>query len=146
MPRYFTLTQAQALLPNVETVIREAVVLRAEFQLAEGELQASTQKIMMMGGSLVDRDRLSRQKSRRDSSATKLKEAIEQIHSLGCLIKDLDIGLVDFPTQYRGEEVYLCWKLGEDRIQFWHGVTEGFQGRKKIDHDFLHNHKGDLPN
>ena len=146
MPRFFTLKQAEALLRDVESAIREAVELKAEFQSAENEMQASTQRIMVMGGTFVDRDRVALQKSRRNSSATKLKESIEQIHSFGCLIKDLDMGLVDFPTQYRGEEVYLCWKLGEDSIQFWHGLTEGFQGRKRIDQDFLHNHKGDLPN
>ena len=57
---------------------------------------------------------------------------MEQVQSFGCLIKDLDVGLIDFPTLYRGEEVYLCWKLGEDGIEFWHGVSEGFRGRKKI--------------
>ena len=62
------------------------------------------------------------------------------------MVKDLDVGLIDFPTLYRGEEVYLCWKLGETGIQYWHGIDEGFRGRKKIDRDFLDNHKGESPN
>ena len=60
----------------------------------------------------------------------RLKSSIETIHEVGCVVKDLDIGLVDFPTLFRGEEVYLCWKMGESSIQFWHGVDEGFAGQK----------------
>jgi hypothetical protein len=105
-----------------------------------------TQRIQILGGSMADRDSFVDEKKRRDSAARRLKDAIEQIQSFGCLIKDLDIGLIDFPSLYRGEEVYLCWKLGEDGINFWHGVSEGFGGRKPIDREFLDNHKGDSPN
>ena len=66
------------------------------------------------------------------------------MQEIGCLIKDLDIGLIDFPTTYRGEEVYLCWKLGEPGIEYWHGVDEGFRGRKPIDQDFLDTPPGRL--
>ena len=65
-----------------------------------------------------------------------LKQAIEKVHEFGCVVKDLDIGLIDFPTLFQGEEVYLCWKLGEAGIRFWHGVNEGFRGRKPIDAGF----------
>lgn len=146
MPRYFTLEQAQQYLPEVESAIQQAVRLKDEFQQAEAELQAANQRIVMMGGAWVDRDRLMQQKKLRESSAIKLKEAVDHVQSYGCLIKDLNVGLVDFPTLYRGEEVYLCWKLGESGIEFWHGVTEGFRGRKKITRDFLDHHKGDQTN
>jgi len=99
---------------------------------------------MMSGGASVDRAQVLQAKNQRDAIVPRLKEAIEKIHDLGCLVKDLDIGLIDFPTLLRGEEVYLCWKLGEPGIQFWHGVEEGFRGRKRIDQDFLDNHKGEL--
>jgi hypothetical protein len=92
---------------------------------------------------MVDRDRALTARSRRDASAAMLKGAIEAVQETGCLIKDLDIGLVDFPTLHKGVEVYLCWKLGEPAIEFWHGVDEGFRGRKPIDEDFLQNHRGD---
>lgn len=146
MPRFFKLDQAERLLPEVETSIREAVYLKSEFQQAEDELRNALQRITMMGGARVDREHLSTQKSRREASAAKLKETVEKIHSLGVLVKDLDLGLIDFPCLYRGEEVYLCWKLGESGIGFWHGVSEGFRGRKKIDQEFLDHHTGDLTN
>ena len=68
---------------------------------------------------------------------------MEKLQDLGCLVKDLDIGLVDFPTLFRGQEVYLCWKVGEPSIEFWHGMNEGFGGRKAIDRDFCDHLEGD---
>ncbi len=144
MARFFTLAQAQAVLPDVEVSMRDAILLKSQFQEAESELQQANQRIAVMGGSLVNRDRLLAQKNRREKSASRLKEALDRIQSYGCQVKDLDIGLIDFPTLYRGEEVLLCWKVGEEGISFWHGLTEGFQGRKKIDREFLENHTGDL--
>jgi hypothetical protein len=143
MPRFFTLEQAQRLLPDVGAAIERAIRLKSAFEEAEAELQSAHQRISMMGGAWVDRDRLLEQKQRRHESAAKLKEAIDHVQSFGCLVKDLDIGLIDFPTLYQGEEVYLCWKLGESGIEFWHGVSEGFRGRKKITREFLDRHKGD---
>src|SRR5712692_3971936 len=141
MPRFFTLPQAEQLLPEVESAIREAIHLKSEYEQVEVELQNASQRIMMLGGAQVDRGQHLAQKSRRDTTAQHLKDAIEKIHGFGCMVKDLDIGLIDFPTLFRGQEVYLCWKLGEDGIKFWHGVDEGFRGRKPIDQDFLDRHQ-----
>jgi hypothetical protein len=144
MPRRFTLAEAEAVLPEVERLIREAVARKADYQEAEEELQEFSRKIILSGGISVDRERVLGIRSRRDCAAAALKDAIESVHSAGCLVKDLDIGLVDFPTLFRGEEVYLCWRMGEPGITYWHGVNEGFSGRKNIDQDFLENHRGDL--
>jgi hypothetical protein len=62
---------------------------------------------------------------------------------MGVLIKDLEVGLVDFPTLFRGEEVYLCWRMDEADIDHWHGIHEGFAGRRPIDRHFLDNHRGE---
>jgi hypothetical protein len=67
---------------------------------------------------------------------------VEKLEEAGVVVKDLDIGLVDFPTLYRGEEVYLCWRMDEPDIDYWHGVHEGFAGRKEIDQTFVDNHRG----
>ena len=85
-------------------------------------------------------------RARRDTSAAALKSAFERIQRTGALVKDLDIGLIDFLAIYQGREVCLCWKLGEDRIAFWHGTEEGFRGRKPIDEEFLRGHRGEDPN
>lgn len=143
MPRYFTLPQAERLLPDVETAIRDAIALKAEYQRAEEEWQNFASRVTMLGGTRVDHSQAVDQKRRRETSARDLKETLEKIQEYGCVVKDLDIGLIDFPTLFRGEEVYLCWKLGETGIRFWHRVEEGFRGRKTIDQEFLANHRGD---
>jgi len=143
MPKRFTLADAQKLIPEVERVLRDGVALKSEYDEAERALQSFTERVMLMGGMLVDRTRAIEVRTRRDEVAARLRNSIERLQGLGCVVKDLDIGLVDFPTLFRGEEVYLCWKLGEHAIEFWHGVDEGFRGRKAIDKDFLEHHRGE---
>ena len=146
MPRFFTLQQAEKVLPDVASAIREAIALKGECERMESEWQSFSQRMAVMGGVHVDRGRVMEQKNGREEAALALKQAVDKIHEFGCLVKDLDIGLIDFPTLFQGEEVYLCWKLGEDGIRFWHGVQEGFRGRKPIDSGFLEYHRGELPN
>lgn len=143
MPRYFTLDQAHRTLPHVEDAIRRAIDLKADYQSADEELRGLNRKVMVAGGMMVDRGHVATLRNTREEAASKLKSAIEDVQELGCLVKDLDIGLLDFPTLYKGTEVYLCWRLGEARIEYWHGVDEGFRGRKPIDDEFLANHRGD---
>ena len=116
----------------------------------DSEWRNLSQRMAVMGGVRVDRAQVIEQKTRRQEAAVALKESVENIQQFGCLVKDLDIGLIDFPTLFQGEEVYLCWKLGESGIRFWHGIHEGFRGRKPIDAEFLKHHqgeqRGELPN
>jgi hypothetical protein len=146
MPRFFTLQEAERLLPDVEAAIREAMLKKAEYERTESDWQSLSQRVMAMGGMQIDRARAVEQRNGREHAVQSLQAAVEHVHEFGCLLKDLDIGLLDFPTLFQGEEVYLCWKLGEPGIQFWHGVTEGFRGRKPIDSAFLEQHRGELPN
>jgi hypothetical protein len=143
MARRFTHAEAESFLPDLDRLLRSAIDLKSEYDEAEQEIQSFQERVMMMGGVVVDRDRVLEARRQRDSIAAKLRAAIEEVQEIGCLIKDLDIGLVDFPTVFRGSEVYLCWKLGEPAIEYWHGVDEGYRGRKPIDQDFLDHHEGD---
>ena len=143
MPRYFTLDEARASLPQVARSLREAVQAKTRYEEAERVIQDLTQRILMRGGVLVDTTAAQGWKNQFDSNGQTLKNSVEQIEELGVLIKDLDIGLVDFPTLFRGEEVYLCWRLGETDIDHWHGIHEGFAGRKAIDRNFVENHRGE---
>jgi len=145
MPKRFTLVEAESLLPQLERLLRQAIELKDGFTSAERSVDSITERITMMGGVTVDRGRALEARTRRDESASSLRGAIEEVQEIGCVIKDLDIGLVDFPTLFRGREVYLCWKLGEPAIGFWHGVDEGFAGRKAIDQEFRDHHEGDPP-
>ena len=62
-----------------------------------------------------------------------LEKEIQKLEDLGCVLKDMTTGLVDFPAVRLGTRVWLCWKLGEDDVRFWHGLHEGFAGRKPVD-------------
>jgi hypothetical protein len=143
MSKRFTLAEAQSLIPEVDRLLRQALDSKTAYEEAERAIHDFNQRVMMLGGVTVDRHRAIENKSRRDNAAAQFRAAVEAVQETGCLIKDIDIGLVDFPTSLRGVEVYLCWKLGESGISFWHGVDEGFRGRKPIDKDFLDNHQGD---
>ncbi|PYT26041.1 MAG: hypothetical protein DMG57_23010 [Acidobacteria bacterium] len=146
MPRRFTLREAESLLPEIEKSIRDAVSLKSQMDEVQSKLQSITQRVIMMGGILVDREAIYAQRLLHDRNAERLKTTLESVQESGCIVKDLDIGLIDFPTLFRDREVYLCWKMGEPGIHFWHGVDEGFAGRKPIDQDFLDHHQGDPAN
>lgn len=97
------------------------------------ELAHAAARIMVLGGSIPPHNELNKKKTERDEFASRVQESVSKILETGCVVKDVDEGLVDFPTMLHGEEVYLCWKLGERRIEFWHGLEEGFAGRKPLD-------------
>ena len=102
----------------------------------ENELAAVSARIMMMGGVIVPYEKLAAVRMEHQQLAETLKSALNRILETGCLVKDLDVGLLDFPAVINHQDVYLCWKLGEDRIRFYHRQDEGFASRKPLDpHD-----------
>lgn len=140
MPRFFTLLEAESLLPQVEGLLRTLIQLKQDHEMADGELNAINQRIALSGGMIPPREQIQQIRARREACARGLKMALEKIQEIGCELKDIDIGLIDFPTLYRGKEVYLCWKLGESGIGFWHHIEDGYRGRQPIDSEFLANH------
>jgi hypothetical protein len=143
MPRYFTLDQATALLPSVERHLRDALFARNEYRQAEEAFVDFQKRILMAGGSSVDRDKITRIVAQKGASAVILQHELDALAALGVQVKDLDSGLIDFPTRYRGEEVLLCWQFGEDAIGHWHTLTDGFRGRQPIDEAFLAGHSAE---
>lgn len=143
MPRYFTRDEAERVLPAVERLLQEAIRLKSQFEETDEILKNTARDITMRGGMNVNRDQLVDIRQRRDSSVARLQTTMESIQEHGCLVKDLDTGLLDFPTLYEDREVYLCWRLGEPRIDFWHAIEDGFRGRKEIDDQFLAKHRGE---
>jgi len=142
VPRYFKLSECELLLPQLDRILRDAVSHKAEYHQADRELDGQVAHVRASGGARVDRSAWLALRARRDTSAAALKEDLHQIEQTGAQVKDLEIGLIDFLCLYQGREVCLCWKLGEDRIRFWHGTEEGFRGRKAIDDDFVKEHRG----
>jgi hypothetical protein len=131
--RTFTLDEAQSLLPVLESLLRTAISAKKIVEEAEQEQQALQQKVFLTGGMFLDVVPLARKKAERAKAEQRAKDALAEIDSIGVQVKDLDIGLLDFPCEVEGQTILLCWKLGEKSITHWHGTQEGFAGRKPID-------------
>lgn len=141
VPRFFNLPQAEKLLPEIETLLRSLIQLKQEYESVDTELSRIAQRIAFAGGMIAPREKILQLRGRKESAARALKSNLEKIQEIGCELKDIELGLIDFPTLYRGQEVYLCWKLGESGIGFWHRVEDGYRGRRPIDNEFIENHR-----
>jgi len=131
--RTFTLDEAQALLPVLESLLRAAIKAKKLIEEVEAERQAVANRVFLNGGTYLDVVPLARRKAERVKAEQRARDALAEIDSIGVQVKDLNIGLLDFPCQVEGRMVLLCWKLGENSITHWHGTEEGFAGRKPID-------------
>ncbi len=131
--RTFTLDEAHSLLPVLESLLRTAIQGKKVMEEVEGEMQELNHRIFLNGGTHVDVVSVARRKAERAKAEQRAKDALAEIDSIGVQVKDLDIGLLDFPCDVDGRIVLLCWKMGENSITHWHGTDEGFAGRKPID-------------
>jgi len=133
LERTFTLSEAQALLPVLESLLQSAIAAHRRAEEIDEEMQALISRILLSGGVQVDPVRTSRMKAERERLGQRLEDAIREIAATGAQVKDLEMGLLDFPCLLHGAIVLLCWKLGEPAIEHWHGVQEGFASRKPLD-------------
>ena len=131
--RTFTLAEAHDLLPVLETLLRTAIDGKKLVESVEAEFQALQQQIHVRGGMFLNIVHLASRRALRDKTLQRVKDAMAEIDAIGVQVKDLDIGLLDFPCEVDGQIILLCWKLDEKAITHWHGVSEGFAGRKAID-------------
>ncbi len=131
--RTFSLEDAQMLLPVLESLLRTAIRGKALIEEVDAEFQELAHRVFLNGGTFLNIVQLARRKAERERTVQRVKDAVAEINSTGVQVKDLDIGLLDFPCRVNGETILLCWKLGEKGITHWHGTEEGFAGRKPID-------------
>src|ERR1700688_3437147 len=129
----FTLDEAHSLLPVLESLLRTAITGKKVMEEVEAEMQALTHRIFLNGGTHVDVVATARRKAERVKAEQRAKDALAEIDSIGVQVKDIDIGLLDFPCEVEGQVILLCGKRGEKSITHWHGSQEGFGGRKPID-------------
>ncbi len=125
MPRYFSLQEAKNTLQSVRGWMDEIQVIRGEILQHQPEIWSVMEKSAGNGGNPT--------LSRMVKTFDRLDALIHSIQDLGILIKDINTGLIDFPAIKDNHEVYLCWKYGEEDIEFWHEVADGFAGRQPID-------------
>ena len=129
--RVFTLEEANALLEEIRPLAQELVDHRRALAEARSARRRIAAQVAGNGGG-IDPRAAAELDERVAEELKGLARCVNAIHGLGAIVKDPDEGLVDFPALRGGENVYLCWRLGEDRIEFWHGVDEGFAGRKPL--------------
>ena len=131
--RTFTLQEAQTLLPVLESLLRTSIDGKKLIEEVDAELQDTAHRVFLNGGTSLNVVHLARRKAEREKALQRVKDALAEIDATGVQVKDLDIGLLDFPCEVDGCTVLLCWKLGENKITHWHSPSEGFAGRKPID-------------
>lgn len=131
MPHYFTREEAEALLPQIAVVLEKVRDERKSLVQTNGELEALRMQATGNGHNL--HDRLTQLQDNLSVHAQTLRQLAAELDSFGCELKDPDIGLIDFLSMRNGREIYLCWMLGEERINFWHYLHTGFAGRQPLD-------------
>ena len=131
MPQYFTRAEADALLPQLEPILRELTELREALREVEGRVEAL--QLRMRGNGYAHRGELAQLRQDAAELVEAINQRVHRVNELGVLVKDLETGLVDFPSLRDGQEVYLCWRLGEPRVAWWHPIEGGFAGRQSLD-------------
>jgi hypothetical protein len=128
--RSFTPSEANSALERVRPLAERMVAVRARLGELESE-QREVVKIIAGNGSGYGVGEARTPEFSR--LAGELEDCINQLNALGVEVKDAEIGLLDFPARREGEDVLLCWRIGEDAVEWWHDPEEGFAGRKRID-------------
>jgi hypothetical protein len=129
--RYFTAEEANETLALVRPLAEELVSHRRALLAAE-ERRADLDRRIAGNGEALDARDLVDLEARITREAAELASCVVRIQDLGVLVKDLDRGLMDFPALRGDEEVLLCWQVGEENVTHWHGLEEGFAGRKPL--------------
>ncbi len=131
-PRLFTPEQAQALLDHsVRDLAERMVSERSSSRELEKRWNAVVIAIGGNGGDF-DRPELTELRGALEQAHEGLRAIMAELDELGVEIKDIDRGLLDFPSEIGGQEALLCWMVGEQRIEFWHSREDGFAGRRPL--------------
>ncbi len=130
MAHYFTREEAESLLPQISIVLLQIQDHRKVMQQKEEELGDLHAQAMGNGHHL--HIRINKLQKELAEHIQTMQELIDELSSFGCELKDPTIGLIDFLSMRNGREVYLCWHLGEERINFWHYLDAGFAGRRPL--------------
>jgi hypothetical protein len=129
MARYITLEEAHRALPDVERIIRRLRRIREEARNLRNQLEDLWAALEGEAARLTE---ISESQGRLNGFREEFGALVQELEERGAVLRDLDLGLVDFPTMAGNAEIYLCWKVGEESIGFWHGLGEGYAGRKPL--------------
>jgi hypothetical protein len=123
-PRFFTVAEANALLPEVRQLVKSMLAARQEMLDLQPQLWPEVEKAATNGGSKT--------MSRATRQIIIIQNILHTLDAWGIQVKDLNTGLIDFPARYDDRTVLLCWQYDEPSVQFWHEVDAGLAGRKRI--------------
>ena len=140
--RTFTLTEAQTLLPVLDSLLKRAQTAAAVATSREHALSGLSQAIFLSGGLRVDLPEVARIKAEHNVAVSQVKDAVEEIEAIGVEVHDLVSGLLEFPFQLGDDVVMLCWLQGEGNITQWHAAEAGWDERQPLDDRFT---RGDKP-
>ena len=129
--RYFTPDEANAALAQVRPLAERMVAHRRRMIEAQARQEQLEEHVAGNGGGL-DTSVPARLEAEVEREAGRVAECVDAIGALGAQVKDLDTGLLDFPSLRDGQEILLCWRLGEDEIRYWHTLDGGFAGRQPL--------------
>ena len=128
--RQFTREEAEEMLPYLAPLLFKLRRVKQEHDAVQVKASEIAKRMRTNGHGLAD-DLRSAQ-SELQETAAQISALVERISEMGCELKDVDMGLIDFRTEMGGREVYLCWRLGEEHISYWHEMDAGFAGRRPL--------------
>ena len=131
--RFFEPEDVEALIPTLTGIMDEIMPAHAEALAIRERVAEEQRRIAMSGGAFVDRDRLGADMKNLERLTAEVRAGVDRIVALGATVKDLSMGLVDFPHELGGRVVNLCWRYGEREVRYWHGLDEGFAARKPLE-------------
>ena len=130
MPHYFTREEAEGLLPQITVILQAIQTTRQAARDNQLEIESLQDRMRNNGHGL--HERIVQLRSSLEEHIYALRQLRDELQRFGCELKDPDTGLIDFLSLRNGAEVYLCWRLGEDRIRFWHTLDGGVAGRQPL--------------
>lgn len=130
--QYFTVRAIEALIPRLESLMGRVMDAHAQAARLRTALETAQREVVLAGGMRLQPEWWRARRAGIDKANRELRAGLAELLATGGVPKDLELGLVDFLGLVRGREVNLCWRYGEKRIRFWHGLDEGFGGRKAI--------------
>jgi hypothetical protein len=130
-PRQFTREEAQVLIPRLTEIVLQLQDRKREYDKHEAKVAELT--VRMRGNGHMVESELKAAQAGLERAVGELNALADQVHDIGCELKGIEEGLIDFRTEMDGREVYLCWKLGEESIEWWHELQTGFAGRQPLE-------------
>ncbi|MFQ5898131.1 MAG: DUF2203 domain-containing protein [Candidatus Methylomirabilia bacterium] len=131
--RYFTPGEVETLIPELTQIMGRLMDAHSQARQIRSVLREEQRRIMVAGGGILDQVTWQERTRRLEELTRDVQGGISAIAAAGGIPKDLEVGLVDFPHVLGGREVNLCWRFGESRIRFWHGLEEGYAARKPLE-------------